>query len=107
VVLKPFEERKYRKDLSGNAVTGRLMGQFTQIQEGLALVFPPPPVRGVGTAGGFKMQVEDRTGRASPQELQGVIEAVMAKARQNHDLQQVFSTFRANVPQLYANVDKT
>jgi hydrophobe/amphiphile efflux-1 (HAE1) family protein len=107
VVLKPFEERRGRKDMTGNAVTGRLMGQFSRIQEGLALVFPPPPVRGVGTAGGFKMQVEDRTGRASPQELQSVIEAVMAKARQNPDLQQVFSTFRANVPQLYANVDKT
>jgi hydrophobe/amphiphile efflux-1 (HAE1) family protein len=106
VVLRPFEERRGKANLSAQAVTGRLMGQYSQIQEGLALVFPPPPVRGIGTAGGFKMQVEDRTGRASPQELQAVIEDVMAKARQRPELQQVFSTFRANVPQLYVNVDR-
>ena len=42
---------------------GKLMAAYSQIQEGVAFVIPPPPVRGIGTAGGFKMQIEDRAGR--------------------------------------------
>ena len=48
------------------------MGQFSQIKEGFSLVLMPPPVQGIGQAGGFKMQVEDRSGRATPQQLEVV-----------------------------------
>jgi multidrug efflux pump len=106
VVLKPFAERIHHPEMSAQAITGKLMGEFTQIQEGFSLVFPPPPVRGVGTAGGFKMVVQDRSGHASPQELQAAVDSLVAKANKEPELQQMFTTFRANVPQLYLNVDR-
>jgi hydrophobe/amphiphile efflux-1 (HAE1) family protein len=106
VVLDDFKKRKGHPEFSAGAITGKLMGAYSKIQEGFALVFPPPPVRGVGTAGGFKMQVEDRTGRATPQELQATVEDLIAVARKNPKLSQLLTTFRANVPQLYVNVDR-
>jgi hydrophobe/amphiphile efflux-1 (HAE1) family protein len=106
VVLDDFSKRKGHPELSAGAITNHLMGEYSKIQEGFSLVFPPPPVRGVGTAGGFKMQIEDRTGRSTPQDLQATIEEVMAEARKNPKLVQILSTFRANVPQLYVNVDR-
>ena len=107
VVLDEFKGRVGHPELSATAITGKLMGAYSQVQDGFALVFPPPPVRGIGTAGGFKMQVQDRTGLASPQQLQSATDKLIAEARKNPGLQQLFTSFRANVPQLYANVDRT
>ena len=62
VVLKPSEERT-SKDLSAGAIVQALNGQFFgQIQEAVVAIFPPPPVQGLGTVGGFKLYVEDRAG---------------------------------------------
>ncbi|MDB5318647.1 MAG: hydrophobe/amphiphile efflux family transporter [Phycisphaerales bacterium] len=106
VVMDDFAKRNGHPEMSAGAITGKLMGEYSKIQEGFALVFPPPPVRGVGTAGGFKMQVEDRTGRATPQELQATCEQLIGVAMKDTRFAQVFSTFRANVPQLYVNLDR-
>jgi hydrophobe/amphiphile efflux-1 (HAE1) family protein len=106
VVLNEFKDRVGHPELSAGAIVVKLMGAYSQVQEGFALVFPPPPVRGIGTAGGFKMQVQDRTGLATPQELQSVTDKLIAEARKNPKLQQLFTSFRANVPQLYVNVDR-
>jgi hydrophobe/amphiphile efflux-1 (HAE1) family protein len=107
VVLDPFEKRIHHPEMAAGVITGKLMGQYSQIQEGIAVVFPPPPVRGVGTAGGFKMQVEDLTGRASAGDLQNAVEGLMAAARSNPQIiGQAFSTYRSSVPQLYVNVDR-
>ncbi|MBK8269277.1 MAG: efflux RND transporter permease subunit [Planctomycetes bacterium] len=84
----------------------KLAAEYAKIQEGFALVLLPPPVNGLGNAGGFKMQVEDRTGQATPQELQDVTDRLIAEARKDPRLVGVFSTFRANVPQLYADIDR-
>ncbi|MDW3689327.1 efflux RND transporter permease subunit, partial [Cupriavidus sp. CV2] len=59
VSLKPFEERK-TKELSGNAIAAQLNGKYAAIQDAFIAVFPPPPVQGLGTIGGFKMMIEDR-----------------------------------------------
>ncbi|CAN5699352.1 efflux RND transporter permease subunit [soil metagenome] len=109
VVLKPFEERIGHPELSAQSIQGKLMAQYSQVQEGVAVVFPPPAVRGIGTAGGFKMQIEDRGGIGTPQELQAVTESVIAAARKRSDVfsPAMFTLFRANVPQLYVNVDRT
>ena len=66
----------------------------------------PPPVRGIGTAGGFKMQVEDRSGLSTPQELEAATNALIGDARKDPRITALFSSFRSNVPQLYANVDR-
>jgi hydrophobe/amphiphile efflux-1 (HAE1) family protein len=107
VVLNDFKDRVGHPERSANVITGKLMGAYSQVQDGFALVFPPPPVRGIGTAGGFKMQVQDRTGLATPQELQSITDKLIGEARKNPQLQQLFTSFRANVPQLYVNVDRT
>src|SRR5687767_5373780 len=78
VTLEPFEQRVGDPEKSSDAIAGKLMAQYAQINEGLALVFPPPPVQGFGFAGGFKMQVQDRTGRGTPQELQAATEQLIA-----------------------------
>jgi multidrug efflux pump len=104
--LNSFQDRKGKPAETANALSGYLMGAFSQIQEGFALVLSPPPVRGIGQAGGFKMQVEDRSGQATPQQLEAVTGALIADARQNPQLTSMFSSFRANVPQLYADVDR-
>src|SRR5258706_4364044 len=107
VVLDPFEDRVGNPERTGNAIAGRLTAQFSQVQNGLRLIFPPPPVRGIGTAGGFRMQIQDRSGLETPQQVQSTTEAVMAEARKNPQFAALFSSFRANVPQLYANLERT
>src|SRR5690606_14852578 len=59
VTLKPFEER-HSAELSGDAITNNLNAKFSAIKDAYIAVFPPPPVMGLGTMGGFKLQIEDR-----------------------------------------------
>ena len=105
--LTDSEERAKHPEQTAGSIVARLMGEYSQIEDGFAFVLQPPPVRGLGNAGGFKMQVQDRTGRATPQELQAATDRLTAEARTNPQLQAMFSTFRANAPQLYADVDRT
>jgi len=104
--LDPFSKRAGDPNLSAQAISKRLYAQFSKIQEAIVLVFPPPPVRGMGNAGGFKMQVEDRSGQNTPQQLQAVVDNLMAEARKRPELTALFSSFRASFPQLYGNVDR-
>ena len=59
--LKPFDERK-SPELSGGAIAEQLNQKFAAIQDAFIAMFPPPPVQGLGTIGGFKLQIEDRAG---------------------------------------------
>ena len=102
--LTAFEDRT-RKDLSGLALTGALNGKFSQIQDAFVAVFPPPPVNGIGTVGGFKLELEDRAGLGEV-ELYQAAQAVMGKAYQNPKLAGVFSGYQINVPQLVVDVDR-
>ena len=70
------------------------------------MVAAPPPVQGIGNAGGFRMMVEDRAGRGS-QALQGAVCAMMGRAAQTPGLLQVFSLFENSTPQLYLDIDRT
>jgi hydrophobe/amphiphile efflux-1 (HAE1) family protein len=108
IVLEPFEERVGHPEKTSLAILQKLTAAYSQIQEGVAIVIPPPPVRGIGTAGGFKMQIEDRSANGSPQDLQKATELVMAEARKRGDVfaPAMFSLFRSSVPQLYVNVDR-
>src|SRR5438094_727950 len=104
--LDSFGEREGKPELSGQAIARKLSAKFSHVPDGLALVFPPPPVRGIGSAGGFKLQVQDRSGAHTPQELQTVVDDLITEARKHPELQALFTSFRANVPQLYANLDR-
>jgi len=103
--LAPFEERVKDPKLSGPGITAALRPKFAQIQDARVLVFPPPPVRGIGNAGGFKMQVQDRRGAGLPA-LQAATDLLIAKASSGHGLVGLFTSFRSQVPQLYLNIDR-
>ncbi len=104
VTLKDFEERK-TPDLSGGAIAMALNQKFGVIQDAFIAMFPPPPVNGLGTTGGFKLQIEDRAGLGN-QALDEATKAVLAKAYQTPELAGLFSSFQINVPQLYADLDR-
>jgi multidrug efflux pump len=105
VTLKPFEERR-SADLSGNAIAQRLQAKFAGINDAIIAIFPPPPVQGLGTIGGFKLEVEDRTDRGDAV-LGQVMAQIQAKAAKNPALQGVFSNFNTGMPQLFAHLDRT
>jgi multidrug efflux pump len=104
VTLKPFEERK-SKDLSAGAIAASLNAQYGKIQDAFIAVFPPPPVMGLGTIGGFRMQIEDRSGLGF-EELYKQTQNLMAKGSQDPALQGLFSSYQVNVPQVDAEVDR-
>src|SRR5262249_38220661 len=106
VTLDPFEERAKDPKQSAAAIVGNLFQRLSVIQEGLVLVLAPPPVSGIGNAGGFRMMVEDRGGRGA-QALQGATYAMMGRANQTAGLTQVFTLFETSTPQLYLDIDRT
>jgi len=105
VTLKPFDERK-SPALSAGAIAGALNQQFAGIQEAFIAIFPPPPVMGLGTVGGFKMQLEDR-GAVGYSALSDAAQAFMAAARKAPELGPMFSSYQINVPQLNVDLDRT
>jgi multidrug efflux pump len=104
VTLKPFEERT-AKELSGPAIARQLQAEFASIKGAYVAIFPPPPVMGLGTIGGFKLYVEDR-GDNGLDALYGATQGLIAKAYQTPALAGVFSSFTVNTPQLAADVDR-
>ncbi|MEO7496866.1 MAG: efflux RND transporter permease subunit, partial [Massilia sp.] len=103
--LKPFDQR-HGKEQSGAAIAQEINKRLGSIQDAFIMVFPPPPVNGLGTIGGFKMMVEDR-GNVGYDELYKGIQALQGKAWADKNLAGVFSSFQVNVPQLFADVDRT
>ncbi|KQM32770.1 transporter [Rhizobium sp. Leaf68] len=104
VALSPFEERT-TPELSGGAIAMALNQKFGAVQDAFIAMFPPPPVNGLGTTGGFKMQIEDRAGFGY-QTLDEVTKVFLGKAYQTPELAGLFSSFQINVPQLYADLDR-
>ncbi len=104
--LTDFEERR-SKDLSGTAIAGSIQNQLWGIDQGRALVFPPPPVDGMGTIGGFKVQIEDRTDLGY-EALDNAVKAVMARAAQEPAIAPgMFTNYTIDTPQLFVDVDRT
>ncbi|MED5525891.1 MAG: multidrug efflux RND transporter permease subunit [Pseudomonadota bacterium] len=104
VTLKPFDERT-TPDLSAGAIAADLNAQFASVQEAYTAIFPPPPVMGLGTIGGFRLQVEDR-GSLGFEELYKQTQNVIQKAWQDPQLTGVFSSFQVSVPQLDVDVNR-
>ncbi|WP_193368703.1 efflux RND transporter permease subunit [Pelagibius marinus] len=104
ITMTPWEERQ-DPSLSQQAILGRLQGAFRQIQEAIAYAFPPPAIPGLGVAGGFQMQLQDRGG-VGLQELQRMTQEILVDGNAQSGLSNLNSTFRADVPQLFAEVDR-
>ncbi|OOG43643.1 efflux RND transporter permease subunit [Rhodanobacter sp. C05] len=104
VTLKPFEERR-SADLSAGAIAGALNQKFAAIQDAYIAVFPPPPVMGLGTIGGFRLQLEDRSDRGFD-ELYKQTQGLIAASQKVPALAGLFSSFQVSVPQVDADVDR-
>jgi hydrophobe/amphiphile efflux-1 (HAE1) family protein len=105
LVLDDFAKRSKDPMQFAPAIQRALQQKFASIEEALVLVIVPPPVRGVGTAGGFRMMIEDRAGRG-PEALRGAVASMLARAAQEPGLRQVFSLFETTTPQLYLDIDR-
>jgi hydrophobe/amphiphile efflux-1 (HAE1) family protein len=106
VVLDSFQKRGRDPSLSAAGITRDLYGRLAAVREALIFVVSPPPVQGIGNAGGFRMMIEDRAGRG-PQALQAAAFAMMGAAAKTPGLSQVFSFFETSTPQLYLDIDRT
>ena len=104
VTLKPFAERG-DASLSANAIAADLQKRYAGLKEAFVAIFPPPPVMGLGTLGGFKMQLEDR-GALGYEALNAAVNAFVTKAMQTPELGPTFSSYQINVPQLDVDLDR-
>jgi len=105
VILSPFEERAGNPELSAPAILRKLRQEFSQFQEGQAGVFGAPPVDGLGSTGGFKIQIEDRRG-AGLRALQGGVQNLRETGAGDARLTGLYSTFSVTQPQVFVDVDR-
>ena len=104
IVFKPWEERR-SPELSQSAILEELRRRLGTLQEAKSFAFPPPSIRGLGVAGGFQMQLEDRGGLGLLA-LQQMVDEMLADGSSQSALAELKSTFSAGVPQLFADVDR-
>ena len=104
VTLKPFAERT-TDDLSGHAIADALNGKFSAIQEAFVVIFPPPPVRGIGTIGGFRLQIQDKADLGY-EALYTHTQKIIQQAWQAPELTGAFTSFQVNTPQIDVDVDR-
>ena len=102
--LTDFDKRT-TPDLSGGAIAAQLNQNFGSIKGAFVAIFPPPPVMGLGTIGGFRLQVEDRRNLGF-EELERVTQEVIGKAWAHPALTDAFTSFTVAVPQLDVDVDR-
>ena len=102
--LAPFEERA-AKGLTAAGIQHALQAKWAGIQDAFIITIQPPSVRGIGTAGGFKMMIEDRAGRG-PKALEQVADGLAAAAARTPGLASVFTLFNTRTPNVYADIDR-
>ncbi|MFO0956537.1 MAG: efflux RND transporter permease subunit [Isosphaeraceae bacterium] len=122
IILEPFESRKGQPEKAAPAILTRLLGVFfgrvprdqlpeplrpsyDAIQDAQVVAFGAPPVEGVGSTGGFKLQVEDRGG-VGLENLELAVSEMIDAGNQQEGLRGLFSSFRAKQPQVYIDIDR-
>ena len=105
VTMKPWEERG-DPSLSQESIMAKMQGGFSQIQESIVYAFLPPAIPGLGVAGGFQMQIEDRSG-VGLQQLDTMVREIVQDGNAQTGLAGLNTTYRVDVPQLFAEVDRT
>ena len=102
--LSPWSKRK-RADLQADAILARLRARLGEIREAIVVAFPPPPIRGISSGGGFQFELQS-VGGGSLADLDAVARQMMDAARQRRELATTYTAFRPGVPQLDAQVDR-
>ena len=103
-IMKSFDERA-ELGITFNDVLGQARAKMGAIGDANVVVIPPPPVRGIGNGGGFKMMLEDRSGRGLPA-LEQAMWQLAGAANKEPATTAVFSFFETSTPQLYADIDR-
>ena len=107
IVFTPLDAFEDRTDPSKSAmaIAAQLNQRFAAIDEAFVAVFPPPPIQGLGTTGGFKLQIEDRANKGF-EALFNSLQTVIGKAQQDPALMGLYSSFRIQVPQMDIDIDR-
>jgi len=104
LTLDPFAKRTTR-DLSVYGLIPKLNGMGQQVKRANVIFYNLPPIIGLGTGSGFEFQLQDYGG-APPRELAAVARGLVFAANQDPQLGRVFTTFSANTPQLFLDIDR-
>jgi HAE1 family hydrophobic/amphiphilic exporter-1 len=106
VQLKPWHDR-HTPEMHANGVVAGLNRAFAQeIPEGAVVAFGPPAIPGLGTGAGFTMEIQDRSG-GTPEYLSEQTAKFIAAARQRPEIGRINTLYRATVPQIYADIDRS
>jgi multidrug efflux pump len=105
VALRDFEDSNFEKTRSAEEIAAALNQKFAAIQDAYIAIFPPPPIQGLSTIGGFKLQIEDRGGLGY-QALYEETQKLVGAGWQTPGLTGLFSSYQVNVPQVRADVDR-
>lgn len=104
-VLEPWEKRP-GEELSSDAIMRQCKKEFSKYPEALAVTFAPPPIPGLGSAGGFQFELQDKTGTMTPQQLANIADDFMDAAGAKKELTGLYSAFSASVPQIKVDLDR-
>jgi HAE1 family hydrophobic/amphiphilic exporter-1 len=102
--MSNWEERQ-EPDLKIDAILGKFWAEFSTIPGANIIAFNPPPIPGLGTTGGVQMMLQ-QTGGGTPQDLASAVGSMVYSANQSPDIARAYSTFRANVPQVFVDLDR-
>jgi HAE1 family hydrophobic/amphiphilic exporter-1 len=102
--LAPFSERA-EQGLSAGHILGELTRRLASVQDAFIITIPPPPVRGIGNSGGFKMMVQDKRGRGL-EALEAANNDMVGAANQTPAVLGAFSLFNTRTPKVYADIDR-
>lgn len=104
VAMKPWDERQGEGQSSFEVIESLNKQLAEAIPEGVVYVFGPPAIQGLGTGSGFTLMFQDKSGN-TPAELAAQVQAFMAEARKRPEIGSINTFYRANVPQIYADID--
>jgi len=103
-MLKPWEERKSKEEQL-QAILGAARRKFAAYPESVSLVFPPPPINGLGNASGFVFELQDKVGR-TPQDLAAAKAKLMQAMAQRRELTGIYSGYSTSIPQIKLDIDR-
>ena len=102
--LQPFEERA-AKGQTVPVILADMQQRLASIQDAFIITIPPPPVSGIGNAGGFKMMLQDEK-NLGPRALEAAAQDLVGAARQTPGMAQMFTPFSTGTPSVYADIDR-
>jgi len=105
VKAKPWHDRKDVRERVDNVMKALNLAFYRSIPEAQVFAFAPPPITGLGSGSGFTFMLQDRAGR-SPADLDDMAKKFIAEARKRTEIGRISTTYRATVPQVYADIDR-